>query len=644
MINQDFINISRQLNNQKFVIFSGAGISMGPPSSLPNWWSLNEWILSSLYSRINIEFEIKSDYSRILLDYRNASNSYPPDYQAQYLEECAGLNYFDALTSLEIESTNLCHNSIAALAKAGHLTAIVTTNFDRLIEKALEYRGVNFTVACDRASFNVLFEKISSNESPTLPVIKIHGSTDNIKSLIDTRKQRRRGRTKSLKGILNYLLHNNHFLFTGFSGADFEHDKKYLGIWDAADHSPGFTFLHQPGKLPKQVIYDLNDEYGSKGKIIEIDAAEALNYLAITYGEEPKPSTNENPCISTDELVQGRIDNWAKKLDRWQVVRMAAALQEAASLRVNALRILKKAIQNSDDNTAEYYLTLADYVKSRLRRARYDDIELRHNISILIESQYKLAKYYKFLCDAFLVDPMSGGSSILQECKYFAENFHAILKDYTPTDTVDAILIICQVASIFRELPELIPALRYACNIALNDGDDVRLAIAQSELCVRLAIKHEFVEAESLFNYAMKVANELKEHRIRSTASYALALIREHKGVHNEALGAGKLAYLYAVQDELRFCMSRALLLQFRAAALHGGPSNIDFVRQQINNGFEHEFWAHQLEYQLYEAIYEVRSHNPDGVLNLKSVADGALHAGILWIAKEANQWLNKKN
>jgi len=58
---------------------------------------------------------------------------------------------------------------IAALAAAGVVRAIVTTNFDRLIERALEQHGVAYEVAYDDDGFAKLGQRLrdSSEDRPS---------------------------------------------------------------------------------------------------------------------------------------------------------------------------------------------------------------------------------------------------------------------------------------------------------------------------------------------------------------------------------------------------------------------------------------------------------------------------------------------
>ena len=66
---------------------------------------------------------------------RNADQlgGYPPDFQAQLMEDECDAEYFRVLQVLDVADRNSCHQAIAALASTRHVRAIVTTNFDRLM-------------------------------------------------------------------------------------------------------------------------------------------------------------------------------------------------------------------------------------------------------------------------------------------------------------------------------------------------------------------------------------------------------------------------------------------------------------------------------------------------------------------------------
>src|SRR5262249_1679656 len=132
--------------DEGLLIFAGAGISTAPPSSLPNWWQFNEAVLNSLAGSVAAYTTPKLGEWIFgeLLARRSAGTQFAPDYMADIIAEEAGMDYFQVVQALDAEETNAAHRAIARLAKSGGVRAFVTTNFDRLVERALTAEGVPF--------------------------------------------------------------------------------------------------------------------------------------------------------------------------------------------------------------------------------------------------------------------------------------------------------------------------------------------------------------------------------------------------------------------------------------------------------------------------------------------------------------------
>jgi NAD-dependent SIR2 family protein deacetylase len=112
------------------------------------------------------------------------------------------MKYFELLTAVDSDVYNAFHHQVARAAKAGLVAAIVTTNFDRNFERALEAAGVAYRSLIDTGDFDA-FDLPSVGGTP---VIKIHGCCSAPASMVDTRKQRLKGRAKSLQSALITLL------------------------------------------------------------------------------------------------------------------------------------------------------------------------------------------------------------------------------------------------------------------------------------------------------------------------------------------------------------------------------------------------------------------------------------------------------
>src|SRR4029453_3786556 len=168
------------------------------------------------------------------------------------------------------------------------------------------------------------------------------------------------------------------------------------------------------------------------------------------------------------------------------------------NMRTNALEMLRlsKRARKGDDDS--YFEFLEDWVKGRMRRARYDDPELRSAIEVLNGKGSKLAPYHRAMCLAFAQEPYTehtgarnndGGGwqahyfvgapfaeGFHSYCLRFVENHLSIATRLGPRPYINSVLIVCQIASLFREMSELEPALRHACHLAKVDGDDAWLA------------------------------------------------------------------------------------------------------------------------------------------------------------------------
>src|SRR5690242_11445675 len=95
-----------------FVLFAGAGVSLAPPTCLPNWWSLNDAILQALFDRVaGVEALTTQQRADVLAKLRELREEkrYPPDYQADFLEEEAGLDYFRGLQVVDGREPNSFH-------------------------------------------------------------------------------------------------------------------------------------------------------------------------------------------------------------------------------------------------------------------------------------------------------------------------------------------------------------------------------------------------------------------------------------------------------------------------------------------------------------------------------------------------------
>jgi hypothetical protein len=335
----------------KVIVLAGAGVSAGRPSSLPGWKPLNQAIIESLSSRLETALgwgpSRLGEWNEQVVEMLN-SDRFPPEYQAQLIEEMCGERYFRALQALDVDVSNSGHRGIAALASAGALKAIVTTNFDRLIEKELARQGVAYEVAYDDQGFESLEERLGGETLRGIPLIKIHGCASAHLSMIDTLKQRQRGRSRYLQGCLD-ALGPDYWLYLGFSAADLESDDNYLGLIDRAKRSEGGTYLARPASHQlRKGAQMLMNAHGQRGSVEQASIEEYLPKLCGRLGAEMIADESAEDEAGLEQF-RLKLKAWSDGLSPAAAGLCLAAIYEAVGNAEAAVRVLDRLVRKDID-------------------------------------------------------------------------------------------------------------------------------------------------------------------------------------------------------------------------------------------------------------------------------------------------------
>ena len=123
---------------KKRVVIAGAGISIAAPSNLPSWWQYNQEMISAIKSIVLARCpQAQTELERIDIE-----KSLPVQCISDLIvKQGAGQSYFPLLSLLDGTTPNFNHLALAELASLKKLTAIITTNFDRLIETAFTQKS-----------------------------------------------------------------------------------------------------------------------------------------------------------------------------------------------------------------------------------------------------------------------------------------------------------------------------------------------------------------------------------------------------------------------------------------------------------------------------------------------------------------------
>lgn len=349
---------AQAITRHGIVIFAGAGVSANPPSGVPGWFALNAIILRALQHRVTSYLGRDPRWLEEVIQAiiaRRDQGSFPPAYQAQIVEEQCGESYFHALAAVDLEQRNAAHEAIAALAKSGHVRGIVTTNFDCLIERALAAYGVKFEVALDEPGFRRAAQGLAAN-TRKLWVAKLHGCATKPLSMIDTLRQRLLGRKTLLEKLLVPWLRRHFVIYVGFSAADLNHDRDYLGLREAAGNSAGAWFVRYPGSKLEPGAQALVDAYGGSSQCFEAKL-EAVFYSVLKALQTPTPEPPRVVLPDVAASVRARAQKWAAALQPYEAINALATLLDAGGEEGAAFEVLHRTWESrlSSDSAGAHY-------------------------------------------------------------------------------------------------------------------------------------------------------------------------------------------------------------------------------------------------------------------------------------------------
>ncbi|MEU2031107.1 SIR2 family protein [Nocardia amamiensis] len=226
------------------LLLCGAGLSMASPSNVPSWWEFNEKILEGIKRRalddISFSPEVSQSIQELTLDRIDLLS-----FSQVIHDAFAGGTWFSLLPYLDGEQPNYSHWAVAALAQAGIITTVLTTNFDTLLERAANELGV---------AFEILVPGRHTPPDPSLTglkIVKLHGGLGETATLVDLATQKCRGFTDEWIQWIIRECESHSILVAGFSGLDLDISADYIGLLAAASSIPSLTWLaREPGNLP----------------------------------------------------------------------------------------------------------------------------------------------------------------------------------------------------------------------------------------------------------------------------------------------------------------------------------------------------------------------------------------------------------
>ena len=550
---------------ERIVAFVGAGASAVPPSRLPTWTAFNTLLLEALCDRLATYSRNRQPTSRMLEVFRTRRDEtqfFAPDFQAQLIEEEIGRDYFRVWQSLDTDVYGPVHAGLAELACRERLAAVVTLNFDRLVETALTARHRRFEVYHTAERFAVLPDALEHAGNP-LPVIKIHGSIEDAASLIDTLRQRLAGRPEGLARALASLLRRYPWMFLGFSGADFSYDPHYLGILDAAAEARGFVFVAREGAPVQPGVQTVMEAYGpQKASLVHGDLTTWIQDRFNLPVPDGAAQPGGNP---PEERVKARIAEWVAELGPMAVVNIVCSMLRSSGMEADALWLLRKTWKSyrwTDDTQGKSYARYNYNYGLALLDAGFirNPVSLAGDMSNLPEwKAHADQNAFEFLARSYKDgDLLAAGARVAAVLAYRGEVGKALSlgshvidaarERQDPLELCDvaiASVVIYDIVQMFRA-----PAvqLRQCLDTARRVGDEPRRALLSAHLGRVLTYSGNFAEADAHLRESERIAARLDLHEAAVAARAARGLWYVDSGESPERA----IALLNELAGELR--------------------------------------------------------------------------------------------
>jgi len=355
-------------------IFCGAGISYN--SGLPLGGGLIDYILEQLpIDESNIK-QIKD-------------SQIPFEKFLETLEKNAPIDLIVDLFAEGLPNTN--HNFIAKLVKYGVVKNVITTNFDLLIERALEIEKIEYKKLCTEKDFEDF--NFKSSKLPIL--IKIHGTVEYKESIRTTLKTIASFKlTESRNKVLDFIFsggYHSKVIFLGYSCSD---------VFDIC------SYISKIGEVKKEQLKEIYYINNSKSNIPKINPIYDIEKDRFDPKKEKLSIFKNYPgseiLINTDSFVkdlwseQKIIDNnlkeyknsyplWENHVKEWSVF-------------ADKIPGLKHYITGSIFYEIQDFNKAIEYLNSAISKISNKDFNTLANCySFLGTSYLMISNYYKSL-------------------------------------------------------------------------------------------------------------------------------------------------------------------------------------------------------------------------------------------------------
>jgi hypothetical protein len=325
------------------VALCGSGISAIAPSFVPSWYRLNAATLDGIRN-LAVTHVLSSSPSRAAVASLDPEDVPIATFSQVLSDAFAGRHWLTILTVLDGDTTNGVHQALASLIDQGRCHAIITTNFDTLLERACRETGLDVTVVLPGPP-------AAAAAGQSRPAIyKIHGSVQRPESMVDLLLDKRRGLGVETRNLLAASCRDQHLVVLGFSGEDFAMDADYLGLVAHNGTPARVTWVVRPGSAPTMGARAFLDALAARGVPVAIEQHKLQDLVGIA-----SPDT----AASADEAerrLASHVQDWLAGMLTYpptaalvlaELLRLKGRTDEAAAVRAEIRLALPKFEQNA---------------------------------------------------------------------------------------------------------------------------------------------------------------------------------------------------------------------------------------------------------------------------------------------------------
>ena len=360
----------------RVTLFLGSAISTFKPAQLPTWDKFIELLWTSLLNRATSTMQDREGrpriYAVLLMVFTNESQALTQAFISYFTKSIASkavqnpmiteiiarrlgkqyLYLLEAFAARKIQNggwaVNDVHKWAAKCLTDGSAAAIMTTNFDDYLEKALEEIGaphykITGNPHVDGPEIEQRLTQRSESQKLILIVngvnafvfvrslmpqlgggkmaflFKIHGSCYEPASCIDTRIQRAQGLPSHLTDVIDTLLQRSLWFVAGFSGSDMNDNLDYLRFVSNKRHSR-VVWLSYPSGSMEDALHKLMETMDRSS-----GSAHGLAQLYGFFSGERTTGTDKFP--SFDKKVKAWANSFGTEWCKLVIIDLMVFLQ-----------------------------------------------------------------------------------------------------------------------------------------------------------------------------------------------------------------------------------------------------------------------------------------------------------------------------